>query len=98
MRNLPVGDVRLVGCIVENDGLFSSCVGDPFFELSLRRYGAGGVVWKAEIDQIDMLAGKRGDEMIGCSRGHVNQSGKSPACVCRSRSSGHDVGVDVYRI
>ncbi len=71
---------------------------DPPSELFTRGHGTGRVVGETQVNQVDMLCGDRGHEVVLCSRWDIDQPGKPPSLVGRSRAPRHDVGIDINRV
>ena len=96
MRHALLDDEALVGRVEENDGAVLVGVVDPGLELVAREHGAGGVVGRAQVDEVDWGFGKRRAEVVCRGGGHVDNVGPTfRALVVEARASGHGVGVDV---
>src|SRR5690606_29477323 len=74
MRDRRIRDERLVGGIEEDHRTALAREGDPARELLLRRGGAGRVVRRAEIDEVDLLLRKIRDEAVLGGRRHVDDA------------------------
>jgi len=85
----------LVGGIVEDDGLVRAGVGNPGGELLPGCGRSGGVVRVAEVNEIDLLIGDRGDKLICRRAGQVDEPGVGAFFIGVTGVAGHDVGVDV---
>src|SRR6266581_9790059 len=73
-------------------------VSHPIFELRAQRDGSSGIVWKTEIDNVDVPRRRLGDELIFGEAWQIGDSFVTARAVNRSRVSGHHVGVYVDRI
>jgi hypothetical protein len=57
-----------------------------------------GIVWRAEVDEINPLAGHLGHESILRGARQIEEPAVDTRFVRRAGVAGHDVGVDVNRI
>src|SRR5205807_2902893 len=64
MRNFRIGNVRLVSGIEEQKRLVFARVRDPRRKLLAHGYGAGWIIRKTEINQIDVFLRRLGDKII----------------------------------
>ena len=97
MRNFRVGDICLVGSIIENDTLVSDGIVYPFSEFFLRDDRTRRVVWIAEINHVHTVVWNLRDEVIALIARHVGYV--TPLAILEdSRSTYHHVRVYINRI
>src|SRR4029077_14826002 len=71
MWNFGIGNVRLVRGIEKQKRIVLVRVIDPARELRARCDGARWIVWKTKIDEIDMLLGRLGHEIVFRRAGQI---------------------------
>ena len=98
MGNGRVGDVGLIGRVVQNGRAVLVRVVDPTLQHFLRCSHAGGVIGIAQINQIDALPGEIGNEIVLRSNRKINQSAVAAGGVCRTCVAGHHIGIHVDRV
>ncbi len=98
VRDLRVGDERLVGGVKEDHAVVGIGVIDPLLQLGLAGHGAGRVVGEAEIDNVHLLRRQRRDETVGLVARHVDDVLVIPLVIGFAGAADHDVGVVVDRV
>ena len=98
VRNIGVGDERLVGGVEEDHRVVGVGVIDPLLQLCLAGHGAGRVVGETEIDDVHFLGRQGRDEIVGLVARHVDDVLVVPLVVGIAGAADHDVGVVVDRI
>ena len=94
---LGIGDVGLVGCVVEDDALVLDGIVHPLAKLVLGDDGASGIVGITEVDHVYTVVGNLGCEVVAFIAGHVHHI--APVSVLEdARASYHHIAVDVDRI
>ena len=97
MRNFRVGDICLVGCIIEDDALVLDSVVYPFSEFLFRDDRTRRVVWIAEINHIHTVVWNLRDEVIAFIARHVGYV--TPLAILKdARSTYHHVRIYINRI
>ena len=88
----------LVSGIEENDRIILLGVLHPSLELLASRDSTGGVVRKAEVDDVGFLGGHIGDEAVGRIALEIKQAGVGAFFIGIAGVAGHDIGVDIDRV
>src|SRR5260370_37228468 len=101
MRNFLVRNVSFVSGVEQNEGIVLAGVLNPSHPLITSRDRASRIVWKAQINKIDMFpaaAGRLGDKIVFRPARQINYA---PVTSLLSRKSGatrHYLSVHVNRI
>ena len=98
MRNLRVGNVRLVSGVVEEDRFVLQRVIDPGGELFAPGDGAGWIVRITKVNEVHFVLRNFRHEIVGRGARQINQLLVRPRFVRRARVAGHDVGIHIDRI
>jgi hypothetical protein len=69
--------------------------GDPRLQILAAGHGAGGIVRRAEVGEVDAPGGRRWREAVLFGGGQVEDAGVTAVVVGLAGSTRHDVGVDV---
>ena len=93
-----LADEGLVGGVEQDDRLVLAGVLHPAGQRGARQHRAGGVVGRAEVDEVDLPVGQRRVEAVLGGGGQVDQPAVAAAGVGGAGAAGHDVGVDVDRV
>ena len=97
MRNFWVGDICLVGCIIEDDALVLDSIVYPFSEFLLRDDRTRRVVWIAEVNHIHTVVWNLRDEVVALITWHIGYV--TPLAILKdSRSTYHHVRIYINRI
>jgi hypothetical protein len=98
MRNFRIGNVRLIRGIEEQKRIMFARVIYPVCELRAGCNGTSGIVWKAKIDEIDMLVRWLRHEIVFRRAGQIINALVAAILSCRARVAPHHVCVHVHRI
>src|SRR5262245_13373894 len=98
MRNFRIGDVRLVGGIEEQKRIVFVRVIDPARKLRAQCDGTRRVVWKTEIDEIDMLLRWLRHKIVFRRTGQIINALVAAILSYWARVTGHHVCVHIDRI
>ena len=97
MRQFGVADKGFIRRIEQNQRPVLAGVLHPGGQLRARGRGPRGVVRKAQVDQIDRLAGQGGHIAVGGGAVQIDQAGVA-AIDGGIGAPGHDVGIHIHRV
>ena len=98
MRNFRIGNVRLVSGIEEQKRLVFARVRDPRRKLLAHGYGAGWIIRKTEINQIDVFLRRLGDKIIFRRAAQIKKPFVAAVFSRGAGIAGHHVRIDIGRI
>ena len=99
VRDIRLGDICLVGGIIDDDSAHPVRIVHPFLQLCLCDRGAGRVIREAQIDQIGRLLRQLRREAVFRRTRHIDDLAPGLLhLVIGSGSARHDVGIHIHGI
>ena len=98
MRHVAVLNERLVGGIVQDDGVVLLGVRHPTGELLARGGGTGRVIGVTQVNDVCLLCGESGHKIIFRGARQVNDAFVLTGVIRVAGVAGHHVGIQIHRI